>query len=191
MFKRRDKRPIMEVVRAYIAPRTGWRRVIHYWRHRMQRLPDSPTRIALGVACGVYASFTPFFGFHFMIAAGLAWLLRGNIFASAIGTFFGNPLTFPFIVAICLELGGLIMGSPVDSDFIEQGLHQMAIMLLRDISSLVIPYFVGGIIPGLISAVASYMVVRPLVATYQRRRRNRLIARTRARIAKQTNVVSE
>lgn len=181
----------MEVLRAYIAPRTGWRRVINYWRHRMQRLPDSPTRIALGIACGVYTSFTPFFGFHFMIAAGLAWLLRGNIVASAIGTFFGNPLTFPFIIAICLELGGMIMGAPINSDFTGLGLQQMAMVLIRNIGSLVIPYFVGGIIPGLASAVICYMIIRPVVATYQRRRRNRLIARTRARIAKQNETASE
>ncbi|QIE56396.1 DUF2062 domain-containing protein [Pikeienuella piscinae] len=159
--------------------------MIDYWRHRMQRLPDSPTRIALGVACGVYTSFTPFFGFHFIVAAGLAWLCRGNIFASAIGTFFGNPLTFPFIVAICLEVGGMIMGIPINSDFTGLGFHQMAVLLLQNVKSLVIPYFVGGLIPGLIAAVASYFIVRPLVATYQRRRRARLIARARARIAKE------
>lgn len=186
MFKRREKRPIAEMLRAYVAPRMGWRRVIDYWRHRMQRLPDSPTRIALGVACGVYTSFTPFFGFHFVVSAVLAWLIRGNIVASAIGTFFGNPLTFPFIVAICLEIGGRLMGIPINTDFTGLGFHQTAVLLLQNVRSLVIPYFVGGLAPGLISAVITYLIVRPLVATYQRRRRARLIARARARIAKET-----
>ena len=30
--------------------------------HRVRRLPDTPHRIALGFACGVFVSFTPFFG---------------------------------------------------------------------------------------------------------------------------------
>lgn len=185
MFKRREKRPVAEMLRGLFAPRMGWRRVIDYWRHRMQRLPDSPTRIALGVACGVYTSFTPFFGFHFVVAASLAWLCRANVVASAIGTFFGNPLTFPFIVAICLEIGGRMMGVHINSDLTGLGFHQMAVLLLQNVKSLVIPYFVGGIVPGLISAVASFFIVRPLVSTYQRRRRARLIARARARIAKE------
>ncbi len=186
MFKRREKRPFLEAIRESVAPRKGWRRAADYWRHRMQRLPDSPTRIALGVACGVYTSFTPFFGFHFVIAAVLAWAIRGNIVASAIGTFFGNPLTFPFIIAICLEVGGQVMGIPINTDFSGLNFHQIAVLLLQNVKSLVIPYFVGGLIPGLVSAVACYMVVKPLVATYQRRRRNKLIARARKRIDKAT-----
>lgn len=185
MFKRRDKRPFVEVLRAYVAPRMGWRRVIGYWRHRMQRLPDSPTRIALGVACGVYASFTPFFGFHFVIAAGLAWIMRGNIVASAIGTFFGNPLTFPFIAAVSLELGSMVMNVPIYTDFAGLGFYDMTIMLLHNVKSLVIPYFIGGLVPGLISAIATYAVIRPVVDGYQRRRRNKLIARAKRRIKKQ------
>ncbi|MFV0472732.1 MAG: DUF2062 domain-containing protein [Pikeienuella sp.] len=181
MFKRRDKRPVAEIVRAYVAPRTGWRRVIHYWRHRMQRLPDSPTRIALGFACGVYASFTPFFGFHFLIAAGLAWIIRGNIFASAIGTFFGNPLTFPFIAAASLEMGSLVMNVPIYTDFSGLGFREMTMLLLHNIKSLVLPYFIGGIVPGLISSVACYLLIKPIVETYQRRRRKKLIKRAALR----------
>lgn len=183
MFKRRDKRPTGRIVREWFAPKRGWGRVIDYWRHRMQRLPDSPERIALGFACGVYTSFTPFFGFHFVVAAALAWLIRGNVFASAIGTFLGNPLTFPFIVAICLEVGGLILGSPINARFTSLGFLDMVILLLSNLEKLVLPYFVGGIGPGLIAAVASYFIVRPVVAAYQKRRRAKLVARAKARIA--------
>ena len=93
-----------------MAPRKGWRRGYLYLGKRVQRLPDSPHRIALGFACGVMASFTPFFGFHFVIAAALAFITRGNILASAIGTFVGNPLTFPFIAGTAMYLGHRITG---------------------------------------------------------------------------------
>lgn len=185
MFKRRDKPPIDARIREMVAPRGGWGRAIGYWRHRMQRLPDTPSRVALGFACGVYTSFTPFFGFHFVIAAALAWLLRGNVFASAIGTFVGNPLTFPFIVAVCLELGGLIMGSPIHADLTKIDFSELVVLLVRNVDDLVIPYFVGGLIPGLLCAAVSFFLIRPIVATYQRRRRARLMARAKARIAAQ------
>ena len=40
-----------------------------------------------------------------MLPAAIAWLIGGNIVASALGTAIGNPLTFPFIWGATLELG--------------------------------------------------------------------------------------
>ena len=91
-------------------PRGGWSRAFHYVKHRMRRLPDSPERIARGIFAGVFASFTPFYGFHFFIAAGLAFLLRGNIVAGLMATFFGNPLTFVPIGAMSLNTGYYMLG---------------------------------------------------------------------------------
>ena len=45
------------------------------------------------------------------------------------------------------------------------------------------PYFVGGLLPGLVAAVASYYVTLPLIAAYQAARRKRLADRTLAREA--------
>lgn len=185
MFKRRKKLPIENRIREFFAPRRGWTRVYYYWRHRMQRLPDSPSRIALGFACGVYTSFTPFFGFHFVVAAVLAWMIRGNVFASAVGTFTGNPLTFPFIVAISLEFGEMIMGSPINTSLKDLGIIELLIVLLKNIDKLVIPYFVGGFLPGMATAVASFFLIRPIVSTYQKRRRARMMSRAKNRIAAQ------
>lgn len=186
MFKRRDRKPTGDKLRDFFAPRRGWRRAFDYYRHRMQRLPDSPTRIALGFACGVFTSFTPFFGLHFIVAAAFAWALRSNVLASAIGTFIGNPVTFPFIIAINLELGSLIMGSPIPDDFIDLGFTEMIIYGLQNVHQLVIPYFVGGLAPGVASAVVSYLLIKPLVARYQSRRKAKLIKKAKARIAAQS-----
>lgn len=191
MFKRRDRRPRLQALREAIAPRKGWRRVIEYWRHRMQRLPDSPERIALGFACGVYASFTPFFGFHFVVAAALAWVIRANVFASAIGTFVGNPLTFPFIAAASLEMGELIMGVPIRVDFGGLGFREMVDMLMNNITGIVLPYFVGGLIPGLITSVGFYFLIKPVVATYQRRRKMRLAKRSEKTLAKENRAAGK
>ncbi|HEU0222394.1 MAG TPA: DUF2062 domain-containing protein, partial [Paracoccaceae bacterium] len=91
-------------------PRKGWRRGFEYLGHRVKRLPDTPHRIALGFALGALVSFSPFFGFHFLYAALLAWIFRGNIIAGLIGTVVGNPFTFPAIAAGSLGLGRWILG---------------------------------------------------------------------------------
>lgn len=65
--------------------------------------------LSLGLACGAAASMTPFLGFHFILGAFLAFLLRGNLFASAIGTVIGNPWSFPLIWAADIYVGDFIV----------------------------------------------------------------------------------
>ena len=61
------------------------------------------------MGAGVFASFTPLFGFHFLLAFTIAYFVAGNFLAAALGTFFGNPLTFPFIWAGTHKLGTFIL----------------------------------------------------------------------------------
>lgn len=206
VFKRRDKPPISTRVREAILPRGGWRRAIEYLAHRLRRLPDTPHRIALGVACGVFVSFTPFFGIHLGAAIVLAWVLRANVVASVIGTLAGNPVTIPLIAPIALGLGRKILGYGVtgrDPSRIQDAFGQFFTGLWESVLSLfgygesewykvahffqsvIWPYFVGGLLPGLVAAVASYYATRPVVAAYQARRRGRMLARAHERLARQ------
>ena len=110
IFRRRDKRPWWRIVAEFVWPRGGWGRAFTYVKHRLHRLPDPPERIARGIFAGVFASFTPFYGFHFLTAGILAWILRGNIPAALLGTFFGNPLTYLPIGVVSLQTGYAILG---------------------------------------------------------------------------------
>ncbi len=78
---------------------------------RILRITASPHAIAAGVAAGVFTSFTPFMGLHFLVAFVLAFVLRGNMIASALGTFFGNPLSFPLIWAATFSTGNFVLGN--------------------------------------------------------------------------------
>merc|ERR1711991_372119 len=104
VFKRKKKLTIFKNLKSLFFPERGWRRAIEYISHRIRRLPDTPHRIALGLSFGVLASFSPLFGFHFLLGAFLAYLFSANVFASILGTFFGNPITFPFIQCHALAL---------------------------------------------------------------------------------------
>jgi uncharacterized protein (DUF2062 family) len=203
VFRRRDRPGPLARLREAILPRGGWRRGIEYLGHRVRRLPDTPHRIALGFACGVFASFTPLFGLHFVLAAAVARLVRGNILASLLGTLVGNPLTFPVIAGASLWLGRQMVGfgatgrnfSRVSDAFGEAAaaLWQSALALfgageshwgrvvpfLRDVFW---PYLVGGIAPGLAASVVAYYLLRALVSAYQLRRRARMLERAHARL---------
>lgn len=107
-------------------PRGGWGRAAIYVKHRIRRLPDKPHRIARGIFSGVFVSFTPFYGLHFITAFLVAKTIGGNILAALLATFFGNPITFPFIAAVALKTGYWILGLDVDPalrDKFQEGIH--------------------------------------------------------------------
>ena len=74
VFRRRDRRPWWKVIAGFLWPKGGWGRAFTYVRHRLNRLPDPPDRIARGIFAGVFTTFTPFYGLHFIVAATLAWI---------------------------------------------------------------------------------------------------------------------
>ena len=137
------------------------------------------------------------------MAAILAFLMQGNIVAALLATFFGNPLTFPFIAAISLELGQWMLGAPnvgpLPDVFAEFGRasaelwHNINAMFNSDVAHwdrlgrffwrIMWPYTAGGIVPGVITAVICYMLARPAVAAYQRRRVSKLKKRYEKRVS--------
>ncbi len=110
MFRSRNEISLFARMRNFVWPDLGWKRYGQYMLMRLNRLKGTSGEIAAGVACGVAISFTPFVGFHFVLAAVTAWLVRGNILASAIGTAAGNPWTFPIIWVSVLYTGRRILG---------------------------------------------------------------------------------
>ena len=127
MFRRRTPLTRLSQIRSVVWPERGFRRLFSYLFQRVVRLPGSSGSIAIGVASGVAASFLPLIGFHFLIAALLALLLRGNVLASAIGTFFGNPWTFLFIWLSDYRLGlWLLQRTGYGDQFPALNLQQLA-----------------------------------------------------------------
>lgn len=179
MFRRRIELHPIQRIREFLWPRAGWKRAFQYGWRRVWRLSGTPHAIAVGVAAGVFASCTPFVGFHFVIGFALAWVCRGNLIAAAFGTFFGNPLTFPLIWISSYDLGVWILGGmdtavmrPADMSldfFLGQGVDV--------IWPIIKPMVVGGAPLGLFFALSSYLPVRGAVEAYQKRRRARLAAR--------------
>ncbi|HEX9858720.1 MAG TPA: DUF2062 domain-containing protein [Paracoccaceae bacterium] len=194
VFKRRNKRSLIEATRDFVYPKGGFRRAAQYVLHRMRRLPDQPHRIARGVFAGVLISFTPLFGVHFFGAALIAWVIRGNILAALLATFVGNPITFPFIAVTALRTGHWLLG-------IEAPLHFLSIVaafsnagieiwentralftaevtqwssLSNFFSTIFLPYLVGGLLPGLAVAFGFYFATIPVLHTYQKLRAGKL-----------------
>jgi uncharacterized protein (DUF2062 family) len=200
VFKRRDRRPIWQAVADFFWPRGGWGRAFTYVKHRVRRLPDPPHRIARGIFAGIFVTFTPFFGLHFFLAATVAWIMRGNIIASLLSTFVGNPLTFVPIMAISLQTGYFLTGQghalgdevhrSLGGKFVDAGRdlkHNIWAVFTdepADWSHLLVfydevffPYMVGSILPGLIAGMIGYYISLPVIQAYQNRRKGVLKAK--------------
>lgn len=201
IFKRRDPKPTLRAMAEFLWPRGGWTRAFYYVRHRMQRLPDSPERIARGIWAGVFVTFSPLFGLHFVLAVLLARVLKGNMVAAFMATFVGNPLTFVFIALSSLKTGHLILGTELREG--AQGAighkfadawgdlwHNFKAIFTHDrmdwsglgvfYGEVFFPYLVGGIIPGAIFATLSYFVMVPILYAYQKRRKGVIKAKFEA-----------
>lgn len=184
-----------------VYPRGGWARAFHYVKHRVRRLPGSPERIARGVWAGVFTTFTPFYGLHFIVAAVIARVMQGNILAALMATFFGNPLTYVPIGLISLKTGNWLLGTEFQDGvhrsfggkFVDAGrdLKDNIVALVTgrelDWSGLAVfydqvffPYLVGGIIPGIVASTIAYYLSVPLIRAYQKRRKGAIKAKLEA-----------
>lgn len=201
MFKRRDQRPWARILTEWVYPRGGWTRAFQYVQHRLSRLPGTPESIARGIFVGAFTSFTPFFGIHFVVAAVLAKMVRGNILAALIGTFVGNPLTYVPIALASLEFGHFMLGTEMRGR-VEDGLFHKFGGALGDLwhniqavftherahwdelhifyDDVFFPWMVGGIIPGVICGIICYYLSVPVIRAYQKRR----VARMQKKIRK-------
>ncbi len=206
VFKRRNPKTWLQTIGHLFYPKGGWSRAASYVMHRLRRLPDPPHRIARGVAAGVFICFTPFFGLHFLLSAALGFVMQGNIIAALLATFFGNPLTFPFIATISLELGSWMMGTPggFHLEAVGRAFSQASVELWQNFGAIFSgreadwqrmgvfyrgvfwPYLAGGMVPGVVSGVIAYYLTLPAVTAYQKRRVKRLQSRFEKRRAKLT-----
>jgi uncharacterized protein (DUF2062 family) len=194
VFKRRDKRAFWKVIADFIYPKGGWARAFHYVRHRLHRLPDPPHKIARGVWAGVFTTFTPFYGMHFLVAALIARIMQGNIIAALLATFFGNPLTYIPIGVSALKTGHWLLGTEFEvaeqklgAKFAEagEGLFHNFLTVFTEAEAdwhglavfydeVFFPYLIGGILPGIVTATICYYISVPLIRAYQNRRKGRI-----------------
>jgi uncharacterized protein (DUF2062 family) len=183
LFRRRKAASLGERVRTFLWPRRSFARSARYFARRVLRLSATPHAIAGGVAAGVFATFLPFLGFHFIIAAIVAWLIGGNLIASALGTAIGNPIMFPFIWAGTLATGRFLLWGSHPEKVMPLQLGQVLAEL--DFAHLwrplLLPMTVGGCVLGALAGLLAYMVTYWAVGVFREQRRKVLAEKARRR----------
>ncbi|MGJ8532852.1 MAG: DUF2062 domain-containing protein [Alphaproteobacteria bacterium] len=182
LFRRKHPEQFWQKLRVALWPRRNWWRSAQYISKRVLRLSASPHVVAMGFAAGVFASFTPFIGFHFVICFAIAYLMGGNMIAAALGTWVGNPITFPFIWFYTYKFGNLLLHGHEGALSMREVSGQLLHLSFGNLVDLLKPMTLGGFMAGVPMAIISYFVIRRLVFVYQRSRLAIIARRTEKRV---------
>lgn len=156
------------------------RRPFRYAYLKAMRIKDSPHRIAAGFAAGASVSMLPLPGVHFLLGFGVAFLTRGGMLASAIGTAVGNPWTFPFIWMGTYKLGLAMLGikgaeRPDLSHAMAETLASIKSLSFDGVSDslgpILVPMMVGSIPLALAAWVIFYLMILGAVKARHAKRR--------------------
>ena len=183
MFSRRTPETFLQKTRQTLWPKMGWWRLCKYYRARIIRLSSTAESIAINLAGGSAMSFTPFFFLHVLTAMGFAWLIgaRMNLVAAMVGTFVGNPWTFPFLLFSSYSVGGWVLGmfdahtdSGFNLDTVEEQSENLFKYFWDNFADIFIPTAIGGSILAILSFPLYYLLYLYLVRGAQRARKLRM-----------------
>jgi len=156
-----------------------------YFRDKFRavfQVKDSPHRIALAFALGVFMGISPLLGLHYVGGFFFAWLFRLNKLVTLIGVSVNNPWTIVPISTFSVWLGAKMIGikqvlpevdwksitlTSIVSRFTDM---DNFIILVKQIMPLLSAFFVGSFVVCIISAIASYFIMQILVARYRKPR---------------------
>jgi len=173
LFRRRKQMNMWERVRLWLWPRRSFSRSIRYMGKRVLRIPATPHSVALGLAIGVFAAFTPLYGLHIIVAIFVAWMLSANIAAAIIGTACANPLTIPLIFSVTYELGRTVLYVGDQSVTMHEFFTLLHDRYLMELWVMFLQLFIGSAVLGSIVAVMAYILTLKATTRFRGRRGER------------------
>jgi uncharacterized protein (DUF2062 family) len=147
-------------------PPKSWKKKIRNFIQKAKTLQGDPKYIAKGIAIGVFVGITPTIPLHTGIAIALSFLFKASKPAAVIGVWAGNPVTVPFIYMGSYKIGMLLIGKHAVLDksyFTIQGLLHHGIKTT-------VAMILGGMILGIIPAIASYFISLNIFTAIHERR---------------------
>jgi len=156
------------------------KRIKVFFVYRVLHVNDTPHRIALGVAIGMFIAWTPTLGFQMILTILLAALFRANKLVGVPFVWISNPGTL-WLYIPNFFVGKWILGRncPMPHFFAAMsvtGSWWGEVWVNRIIAwweatwNVFAPLWLGSIVVGLFLGLATYAAVRHVVVTYRTRR---------------------
>ena len=148
--------------------------------YRVLHVDDTPHRIALGLAVGIFMTWTPLIGLQMILTVLLSALLRANKFVGVPFVWISNPLTAVPLYGFNFVVGAWILpGEYSTKHFVQQvgqaamtggGIPDRVYAWWTATLDFFWPLWVGSILLGLIFSVVTYFVTRRAVVLYRAHR---------------------
>ena len=130
-------------------------------------LGESPGKLKLAFAVGVFIAFSPLVGVHAVLGVLVTWAFRFNPVAVMVGVFINNPWTMVPIYGGGLWLGTMLWppaaGLPAiqfdDLTFVD---------FLVQFKPYLVPFVLGCTLAGTVAALAGYGVMHLLIKGYRK-----------------------
>jgi len=103
---------------------------VHFITHRILHIDDSPHRIAMGVAIGLFSAWTPAIGLHILIALALTSVIGANKFVALTCVWVSNVFTAFFIYYPNYLTGWYLIGRFSGEPALT---HQEVVMLFKNL----------------------------------------------------------
>ena len=172
--------------------RAVYRRIRFFIVHRILHTDDTPSRIARGVAIGVFIAWLPLIGLQMLLVLGLSIIFRANKVVGLPIVWISNPFTLGPIYYPSYLLGSAMLRSqPVNMASLESRFAEFSSLSwslrLRECVDLLFgdifyPTFIGSLVVGAVMAVGSYFLTVRAV----KRHRQRKIARRARKLSELT-----
>lgn len=151
---------------------------------KLKKLNGDPHYVALGMAIGVFVAITPTIPFHTILAIVLALIFKASKPAAVLGVWVSNPFTVVFLYIACYKVGHLFFDTPgnavrsiqlliehleTDAEFSHK-LDYLA-QFMKNKMKIFMVMNLGGLILGLPSGVAAYIVTRQFITRIRKIRK--------------------
>lgn len=169
-----------------MARKSLYRRIIFFVVHHILHTDDTPSRIARGVAIGVFMAWLPLLGLQMMLVLGLSFIFRANKVVGLPIVWISNPFTLGPIYYPSYLLGSAMLKlQPVSVEDLERRFAAVSYLpwagRLKELADLLFggifyPTFIGSLVVGAVMAVGSYFLT---VRAVKRHRQKRIARRAR------------
>lgn len=143
---------------------------MRYIRDRIRslfQLNDSPNKLALAFAVGMFIAFSPTIGLHTISCLVFAWMFRLNKLAVFTAAFVNNPWTMVPLYGFCLWFGMKITGGDMTTPHIawNELSFRNAYFILKPY---LWPFVAGTLILGVVAAIVSYFLIYLAVKRFRK-----------------------
>lgn len=155
----------------------AWVHAKRFVLHNILHTDDPPHRLALGIAVGLWVTFTPTFGAQMVLVVFLSWLLGANRIVGVPLVWLTNPATFVPIYYPSYRVGLYLLQSPPKGQAWWQelrhppeGLDEPLWFYWDKIIEIIWPLALGSVVLATVIAVVGYYASLSLIRAYRTHR---------------------